>query len=419
MQESDQKIYNDVALITNKSSGVPYPEAHDYSYQDEREPPRFMNQTFSCAQPSLAGSYSEAERVRNSFRTGSYWSLKKLPAQIEPGEISKLRALHTTQNLVVRSEQNSKNEMNALSRRTEKYIGTRYDKPDMLQKLHIDQQKYHIDSFSRRAFTVTATGGTHKGEGFVSPDFGAGAAIPGDCLARKPEESKFLFGPFYQNVPPIAKEVPKSKAKGWVKQLYAQLSEDWSGLIFSVKLTEQEIVIKFPTQCQALPAESALQKYMLRLASHGNPGKWGLRKRGDRWGVMEVPQTMLGDGERFNTSISDVLADQTANGEAMITFSYFLPWIKSGLRKVTKATGKSARDRVLREKEKKIAEEAAMEAKFQEEQAHAADLNVRRATGRVSMLEGNIHGFLANRRRATQDSDTPGRRRVDSMNSNI
>ena len=66
----------------------------------EVAPPRFMNQTFSQTQMALGGSYSEAERVRNSFRTGSFWSLKKLPAKIEPGEVSKLRTQQTTKNLM-------------------------------------------------------------------------------------------------------------------------------------------------------------------------------------------------------------------------------------------------------------------------------------------------------------------------------
>lgn len=350
----------------DKAACLPYPEAE---YTTEfMEPPRFMNQTFSGAQPSLGGSYSEAERIRNSFRTGSYWSLKKLPAKMEAGEISKSRTVHTTQNLVVRNENaSSSSSSSSLSKRNEDYIGTRFDKQDALNKLHIDQEKYAVDAFSRRAFS-TASEAAHKGTGFVSPEFGGGAAIPDDCLARKPEDATFLFGPFYQNVPAVAKEVPKASAKGWVRNLYKQLSEDWGGLIFSVKLTDQEIVVKFPTQSQALPAESALQKYMLRLASHGDPGKWGLRKRGDRWCIMEVPSP-VSDG--LNTSISDILADQTAQGEAMLTFAYFLPWVKSGLRTVTKASGQAARDRVLNARRKKAEEAADMEQSFLNAQALA------------------------------------------------
>ena len=54
-----------------------------------------------------------------------------------------------------------------------------------------------------------------------------------------------------------------------------------------------------------------------------------------------------------------------------MTFAYFLPWVKSGLRTVTKASGQAARDRVLNARRKKAEEAADMEKSFLNAQALA------------------------------------------------
>ena len=410
-------MFFDEAYPMNEDA--PYPDAVDMHINNEQrvEPPRFMNPTFSGAQPARSGGYNEAERVRNSFRTGSFWTLKKLPAQIEPGEISKQRKVQTSQNLVVRPDHAKLLSFSGpLSCRAEKYIGTEFNKPDLLRKLRVDEEKYRSDAFSRRVFTVPASQASHKGANFVSPDFGPGGAAPPDLLTRKPEERKFLFGPFYQNVPPVATEIPKSNAKGWVKSLYEQLAEDWAGLIFSIKLTAQEIVIKFPTKSQHLPAESALTKYMLRQATHGNPQKWGLSKRGDRWCVMEVPQSQHPDD---NTSISQVLAAQVAAGEPMLTFSFYLPWETCGLRKVTQKASRVARDRARHDRDITTARELALEAAFLAESSPGSalgsvvgDTKSRRPTRNSVVSSGAVTDFMQQRNR--NDSGVQQRKRSDS-----
>ena len=357
------------------------------------DPPHFMNETFSGAQPARSGAYNEAERVRNSFRTGSCWSLKKLPSRIQPGEVTKLRKVQTYQNILSRPDHvNFASQAAPLSTRAVKYIGTPFDKPDALRKMQVDEEKYSSERFSRRVFTVPAQMSTHKGLNFVSPDFGPGAAVAADCLARKPVDSKFLHGPFYQNVPPIAKEIPRSNAKSWVKSMYAQLAEDWAGLVFSIKLTAQEIVIKFPTQSQQLPAESALTKYMLRQATHGNPQKWGLRKRGDRWCVLEIQQADSNDNG--SGSASTVLAEHSAPGEPMLTFSFYLPWESGGLLKVAKQTGQAARDKISMSRSRETARETAIENAFNLEQSNMPS-TVGRHTQRSSAV--SVSAFLQQR----------------------
>jgi len=401
---------DDMYDIMESDFKLPYPEAVITAGFCKVEPPHFMNQTFAGAQPARSGNYNEGERVRNSFRTGSFWSLKKLPAKIEPGEITKQRKVQTSQNLSARPDRvNLASQSGPLSSRAEKYVGTQFDKPDMLRKLRVDEEKYQCDMFSRKVFTVPAQMKTHRGANFVSPEFGPGAAVADDCLARKPGESTFLHGPFYQNVPAVAKEIPRTQAKGWVKSLYEQLAEDWAELIFSIKLTPQEIVVKFPTQSQRLPPESALSKYMARQASHGNPQKWGLRKRGDRWCKMEVPNASLD-----NSTISTVLAEQTIAGEPFLTFAFYLPWETVGLQKVTKQTGLAARDRVRNRRDQIAGREAAFETSFKQEQeaATGAETQTRARTGRSSMAPTaanvQINAFLQQRARADSQMSNVG-----------
>ena len=403
----DNDMYAD---IMESGYSVPYPEAIAMEGFGSVEPPRFMNQTFSGAQPARSGTYNEAERVRNSFRTGSCWSLKKLPAKIEPGEVTKQRKVHTSQNLSARPDRvNLGTQTGPLSTRAEKYVGTQFDKPDMLRKLCVDEEKYQCDKFSRRTFTVPAQMKTHRGANFVSPEFGPGAAVAADCLARKPDESTFLYGPFYQNVPAAASEIPRTQAKGWVKALYEQLAEDWAELIFSIKLTPQEIVVKFPTQSQRIPAESALSKYMSRQASHGNPQKWGLRKRGDRWCIKEVPHANLDYG-----SISTVLAEQTVTGEAMLTFAFYLPWETVGLQKVTKQTGQAARERVRHKRGQVAAKDAAIEADFKQTQESAES-----QTGTQSKTRNFRGSMMSSTANAQINTFLQQRALADSQLSNV
>ena len=326
------------------------------------EPPGYMRQTFSGAQPSNANGQAEGERIRNSFRSGSLWSLKKLPAKFESGAVTTRRLEETKKNLTFKPDKTYVAELGPLSKRAEKYLGTSYDKVNMLHKLHVDEDKFRNEYFSRKPFKVSAGVNKHPASGFIDPDFGPGAAIPDDAIARKPRDEDFIAGPFYKCVPLKATEIPRTKAKFFVESIYKQMRTDWSHLMFSVKLTKEEIVIKFPTSSQDLPAENALHKYMSRQAAHGDPQSWGLRKRGDRWGTVEIPTP-----SDISSSISSVLNEQTQALEPMMTFSYFLPWIAASIKIVTRNAAKASRQHVIDERQKKIDEERRLERAYQQE----------------------------------------------------
>ena len=215
-----------------------------------------------------------------------------------------------------------------------------------------------------------------------------------------------------------------------MKSLYTQLSEDWSILIFSIKLTEQEIVIKFPTQSQSLPPESALQKYMTRLCSHGNPSKWGLRKRGDRWCVLEmvglnnnVTNALNGNGNGNGNGNESITTNDLQLDEPMLTFSYFLPWIKSGLRKVTQSSGHAVRNKIIQGRQKLQKEAAAMEEAFQLDQQMKLNAVAQTTLNKNENHRSSVYSSapLQNRgSRRTQDlTSDMNRRRLESYSSNL
>jgi hypothetical protein len=61
--------------------------------------PSYLNETFSSRAPDYCAQ-EEVERVNNSFRSGSHWTIKKLPTHFEPGSIRTERKAHTMTNLL-------------------------------------------------------------------------------------------------------------------------------------------------------------------------------------------------------------------------------------------------------------------------------------------------------------------------------
>ena len=208
-------------------------------------PPLYMRQTLSGAQPAGANNFAEADRVRNSFRCGSLWSVKKLPTNIRSGEVAKQRLKQTKINLTSVKPVKRISEPGPLSIRAEKYVGTSYDKVNALHKLDVDEKKFHMEFFSRKPFSIPIGSTKVKADGFINPDFGPGHGMGDEIILRKPRDVDFIEGPFYKCVPAGASEVPRSDAKGYVKSLYKQLTRDWPHLMFSAKLTSDEIVVKF------------------------------------------------------------------------------------------------------------------------------------------------------------------------------
>lgn len=87
------------------------------------------------------------------------------------------------------------------------------------------------------------------------------------------------------------------QVKEWTKQIHAKLVKDWPQYKFRVKFTKSnELVIQFlkPEPSGSglnvifPPPNNMLNKYMHTLAQHGLACQFGLKKRGDRWNILEV-----------------------------------------------------------------------------------------------------------------------------------
>lgn len=116
------------------SGGNYHEEQYDQIPMNHAAPlANYMQPTMaSVLPPYLQG---EIERVRNSYRTGSYNSIKRLPTSLLPGQIRENRKQHITENLLL----NSTNVFKPSSIKNEpfqrpEYIGTDYDKMKNLHK---------------------------------------------------------------------------------------------------------------------------------------------------------------------------------------------------------------------------------------------------------------------------------------------
>lgn len=86
--------YNDYIVAAQRDQ-LSSPE-HEGSTQIQ---PSYLNETFSSRAPDYCAQ-EEVERVNNTFRCGSHWTLKKLPTHFEPGSIRTERKAHTMTNLL-------------------------------------------------------------------------------------------------------------------------------------------------------------------------------------------------------------------------------------------------------------------------------------------------------------------------------
>ena len=95
------------------------------------------------------------------------------------------------------------------------------------------------------------------------------------------------------------------------------------------------MIIQFdPTH--SLPPEKALLRYMNTLARHGLASKLKLKRRGDRWNVVEFID--LPSNEAPNAS-----EPQARPQKPRITFSFYAPWVISGQLKAHRISAQKDR----------------------------------------------------------------------------
>lgn len=333
-----------------------------------QEQPNYLKQTFCSTLPST--SYEEVDRIRNSFRTGSYWSIKKLPSKFAAGSISNLRKRHTQQNLLEKPEDvfhtvSSKsfvgNERGCFEQT--KYVSSDYGKLSDLHKGAVQAETNEIDAVGRRPFKTKMRAPIKSedqfGDPIISDDTLIRAASTGKVSSDKifradfTDGDKFRYGPFHLYFKKNG-EASRQSIEKWTPALFKQLQKDWSHLKFKVKFTnDDELLIQFfvgkriklnnNNDVTLLLIEDekryrddinaninidVITKYMNRLVSHGLAADFNLSKRGDRWGSIEVIKNIVPSNNNENNDTLE--KEDDSEQDLYLTYSIFPPWQTKG-----------------------------------------------------------------------------------------
>lgn len=305
----------------------------------------------------------EAARIRNSFSGVHFSSVKSLPSTLKPGAIAEKRRANANYNINRVPDQSHRGRapitkdglFSPLHYKASEY------KKEIADKRESDRVKrIHGLAFSRKPFIGTSSPVRLKNEdlfgddtySFPAPDPGRGQIDIKDCVRSDfIDGSKFLHGPFAVAGKRLGEqEVSREEGVHWCTDLYNKLKEDWGHLRFSVKYsTSDEIIISFDLDLlRTNPKDNevhdaTLCKYMTRLTTCGLAAEHRLRKRGDRWRVIEdveVISKATNEGE-----------DDVVTSKEVLVFTYVAPWCKDVSLKVKRGAAVldrlQARDTVL------------------------------------------------------------------------
>eukprot|EP01039_Chlorochromonas_danica_P007112 gene7112-7864_t len=264
--------------------------------------PSYLLPTVSSTLPPY--QHGEIERIRNSYRTGSCCTIKKLPNALQSGAIQSLRKKQIVENLILAHEQPFKPSSRLKDHvfTPHSHITMNYDKTSYINKHVVEEEKVRTDSYSRKPFVVSSRIRFKFEDIFDNPNFvypNMGPGVHTETMTRSEsmptEETKFS--------PEVTKLTHKRKLmiEEWSKIIFRQLEKDWKEYSFRIRfLKSQELVIQFRKPDKGKenenstsptvpfpPPNNALLRYMQHLATHGVANDWQLQKRGDRWHVWE------------------------------------------------------------------------------------------------------------------------------------
>ena len=217
----------------------------------------YLNPTFSSSvQPTAFGV---TERVINSYRTGSYLSLKKLPNKLSPDEVETSRIANINYNRVVRPEQAFKGAKGGDYFHPLKYQYSDFGKSESLNKLDEEFKNLRIQSFSRKPFRYSSSRLKLKHEDiFEDSNYKHSYIAPSKHLTLnevvRPDVAKFSNpnrGPFLTKggytrnlIGDI--NILREDMESHVDRIMKRLGEDWGHLRFSVVFTtNDELIVSF------------------------------------------------------------------------------------------------------------------------------------------------------------------------------
>lgn len=326
--------------------------------------PRYLSQTLSSS--SVNSAAAETERITRSFRSGNFYSIKKLPTKFTPGGVEETRKKIIAKTLSEKPLNTYKAKVTASYFTPFTYCRTEYNKLKENEREEAQFQRLTTLSFSRKPFTYATSKVRLKNEDlFGDEEYKFPVLGPGrgkmelSHFIRQDfaDSSKMIHGPFSVVGPRRGdKEVPRDEVALWSKEIFDKLSEDWGHLRFTIKFTSSdELVVSFDTT--TLPSgpdgegfeDRALSKYMLTMARHGVAAERRLKKRGDRWRVIEWEDSL---DANTNSSAERQTGSEVQSFESelrqFLVFSFYAPWCTSSHVSAHKIAAKTERLRTRR-----------------------------------------------------------------------
>lgn len=263
--------------------------------------PHYMLPNFASILPEYANS--EADKIRESFSTGNYSAISKIPNSICPDNVNSARYQSIDQNRKSSAlNQAGKKAATSYTRnlfQEFEYVPSRYSLADELRsKSRVEKERKRLD-IGGKDFVCSSNAVKLKHEDgfedksqkfpYMSEPFeGAQEQM---MRAKWLEDSKVLHGAFVPSGMGHTLEKPtRTTLPQMVQEIHRVVSEDWSDYRFSVLATEEDtIVIRF--DLKTIESEKGLVAYMNVMArSNMVVQKYCLKK------VVEDWNTQPGDG---------------------------------------------------------------------------------------------------------------------------
>jgi hypothetical protein len=255
--------------------------------------------------------HGEIERIRNSYSTGTFRTIKKLPNCMETNAVQCISKKYTLENRILTCEKNFKpaSRLKAHDFHPQRHITMNYEKGSYINQYVVEEEKIRTDSYSRKPFVVSERIRGKFEDIFGNPNYAYPKMGPGgikidleDVVRFDPSRSNrvqlgsLYAGRFHIAAQRLSHEC-QMQVQDWAQKIHAQLVEDWGQLAFRIRFTKtQELLVQFKqpepsrdaTAAPFPPPNNALLKYMQHLAVHGLGSDFLLQKRGDRWHVLEL-----------------------------------------------------------------------------------------------------------------------------------
>lgn len=337
------------------------------SYNEAEEAMSLYLKRSTISSSNLTNQQEEASRIRNSFSGVHFTSVKTLPSVLKPGSIAETRRVnaHNNINSIVDSSHRGRKPVTTDGMFSPmRYQSSEYKKEIADKRENERVKRINGLAFSRKPFTYTSSPLRLKNEdlfgdetySFPAPDPGKGQLDIKNCVRTDfIDGSKFLHGPFAVSGKRSGEaEVSREEGIHWCTDIYNKIKEDWGHLRFNIKYsTSDEIIISYDLDLlkdgNGDIKDTALCKYMTQLTTHGLAAKHRLKKRGDRWRVIEDVEVV--------TKATDDSEEDTVTSKEVLVFVYVAPWCRDVSLKVKRGVAVNerlqARENVLRKTRRK------------------------------------------------------------------